>query len=349
MKGQNIGMMTVFVFVFIIAGNVYGAVFLEGEFEKRIEYNIGDVNQISEAQIRADHYIPRMEKEIYYSSNIVALESSEIPVEWGSGSVPSEDEVKSDYLARVENELKTQSRIIDCRPPDLGDVTVEKSHSYVVEFDYPYVTCSDTSSQAEIKLGAEQITVKHPQNTYLNISRVAVALGDHIESKNLPSGWSATARGSSECEEEQSTAISIARGNAQFKAREMAIKDERLSDTAMEGFRWEQEWIEIRNSTDYNIEYEEIGSPSSNPCDYVDQGCVESSESGQESDGEEGDSETEIPDRCRRTGFEASTLYTADVQTADLGYRLKDTERQVLNSQASYQNIVFSFDFIHRF
>lgn len=320
-----------FVFMFIVTGNIFGAVFFQDEFGEQIEYNVGGFNQISEAQIRAKFYVPRMEKEMNYSSNIAALNHDSSPQEWRE--TPSKEQLISGYIGLVGEEFKSQNQLESCSPPKIGEVSAESGTTYTAEFSDPFVTCSDFEaessdkiSSANIKIPKENLEVQNYNNTYINLLRTAVDLSNHVRS-NLPDfeSWpEGTATTKQACDPEDRDGE--ARSDAISQAKDDASEDRTPAEDAVQDFETSEE-LEIESSSDFS--YTGSVATDSQDCTYTKDDCDPESE-----DCEENDERIE---------------YTADYEVSSIRYdytlETKDKEK-VLDSNANLQPLDYSFWFV---
>jgi len=200
MKGQYIGMLTVFVLVFIITGNVFGALLFQDEYKEEIEFSIGNYNTIAKAQVVGERYIPRMETETNYSSNIMAfrmglnngeytgLEDYDDPEEdlsWGYNT-PTYGDLREEFKKATRDHLKTQNEVFQCRNPMVESLQVEKEPlSMKTTFKDSWINCTSSGAEASIKIPKEASSV-HERNRYLQMAKYSVEfsgrLSNHIDS-----------------------------------------------------------------------------------------------------------------------------------------------------------------------
>ncbi|PSG98731.1 MAG: hypothetical protein BRC29_01225 [Nanohaloarchaea archaeon SW_7_43_1] len=199
MKGQYVGMLTVFVLVFIITGNVFGALLFQNEYKEEIDFSIGNYNTIAEAQVIGERYIPRIETETNYSSNIMAfrigmnkgeyegLEDYDDPegdLSWGYNT-PRYSELREEFRKATRDHLKTQNEVFNCRNPMVETLQVEKEPlSVKTTFKNNWINCTSSGAEASIKIPEEASSV-HEKNRYLQMAKYSVEfsgrLSDHID------------------------------------------------------------------------------------------------------------------------------------------------------------------------
>ena len=311
MKGQQIGVLTVFLFLFIVAGNLYSALYIQDDFRQRIDVTVGDFNSISEAKTKGQLYIPRMEKELNYSSNIIALNIGPGPGgyrDWNE--IPNKSELRGEYYNQTRDELETQSRVAGrCTDPEIENVTTDQITQYTSNFSTPWIECTRTSSEANITLPNETIKVDNVKNRYVSISDTSVELRNHVEQR-LPS-WGSGFGSDTECDDSFE-----ARENAIEEAKYDAVKDWDPAGTAMQGFN-HPDYIAI--DYDHEFSYNQV----SLDVDGVDE-CGEDDED---------------------TVWEADAEY--EVDNINYMYELWDDERTVLNSNANRETIYLWFELDH--
>lgn len=313
MKGQYIGMVTLFVFLFIVTGNVFGAILFQEEYSERAEYSVGGFNTIAEAQVRGKMYDFRMEKELNYSSNIVALQQGEKDRRWGSA--PSHQEVIESYSQAVESELKSQSGLVDCSPPEIRSVSVEDDSRYTASFSDPFISCSTEGTESQIKLSEEQLEVQNFNNSYFQLSGVGVDLAEYLDEERLTDSWS-SGTGSSSKSCGPSVDRSALDENAKEEARENAIKDDDLANTVVSDFSL-PDWVELESSETFDLSYNRESSDYDTDCTYpVSCNC-------REVETEDGGTTTKC-DTCQEPGVAYSVTYSAEVLQAILEYDLAD-------------------------
>jgi hypothetical protein len=252
LKGQYIGMMTLFVFLFIVTGNIFGALLFQDEYSERVEFSVGGPNTIAEAQIRGKLYQDRMEKELNYSSNIIALQQVERERVWSSA--PTHQQVLNSYLNAVAGELRLQSGLVKCNPPEIGSVSVEDNSSYTAAFSDPYISCSTTGTDSRIKLSEDQIGVENINNSFVQLSEVGVELGEHIDSQDLPENWDAgegfdSARDRDSVSQSEKDRVDR---NARQEAERRAIENSNLASDLADDFE-NLDWVEIETETEFEF------------------------------------------------------------------------------------------------
>jgi hypothetical protein len=249
LKGQYIGMVTLFVFLFIVTGNVFGAILFQEEYSERAEYSVGGFNTIAEAQIRGKMYDSRMEKELNYSSNIVALQQGEKDRRWESA--PSHQEVIDSYSQAVASELKSQSGLVDCSPPEIGSVSVEDNSRYTASFSDPFISCSTEGTESQIKLSEEQLEIQNFNNSYFQLSKVGVEMAEHIDEKDLPDSWeSGTASSSTQADSPFALDKEGTDRRARQKAESDAVQNDDLQEEVISDFET-PEWVDLETDVEY--------------------------------------------------------------------------------------------------
>lgn len=324
-------MLTVFVFIFIVTGNIFGALLFQDEYREEVNYGVGGFNTIAEAQTRGKMYVPRMEKELNYSSNIIALNlnNDETPAKWGYvAGVPSKEQVKNSYEEAVKNELQSQSQVLKCSNPQIGGIKIQDYTNYTAELSTDSITCKDRSTEAKIKLDINRFWTNNSNNRYINLSITAVDLAEHLEEKDLPENWGeGTGYSSTSCgpSVDKSSLDEIAKQEAKQKA----INDNDLADTVSSNFPV-PDWIDLDTYERFELFYDKDPDYDGD-CEYKDPECDEEEE-----------------DECEMLDGESySVTYSAEVQDAVLTYSLEDEEREVIDSKAEKRNIEFVFEYFH--
>ncbi|MBY6293962.1 hypothetical protein GLU60_01080 [Nanohaloarchaea archaeon H01] len=329
MKGQFVSTITIFVLIFIISGNIFGAVLFQDTVRETVTFQIGDFNRVSEAQLKAETYVPRMEKELNYSSNIAALELGSNDRNWQE--TPEKQSVRQGYEAAVREELNSQSVVAGCQPPTIDSVNVE-GQDYTASISDPWVVCASESTVANISLATSSLETSNYNNRYISLAESAVDLGNSIE--RLPESWpEGTGSESESCQ--ASVDKSDANEEAKEEAREEAIEDEELASSALGSYDIPS-WVGLDTDTDFSIDYED--DPETESCTYTVTNCEPTP--------------GPAPEECEseeRSGEEYSVTYYAQVESANLEYDLSDSQRQVINSNGEMETIHFLFSYVHDF
>ncbi|PSH00090.1 MAG: hypothetical protein BRC28_01630 [Nanohaloarchaea archaeon SW_4_43_9] len=345
MKGQYIGMLTVFVLVFIITGNVFGALLFQEEYKEEIKFSIGNYNTIAEAQVIGERYIPRMETETNYSSNIIALRinDEENHQKWNEFSVASKQQLKTNYEQRVKEELGSQSKIFGCSDPEVTELNVEDKTNYIAKLEPNSITCRESVSEegsstiADIKLEKDEVSVDNEDNRYVRISEEAVELGDSLSNADYPE-WQGSGSASSGTEDEScvsSVSLSQLKQNAESEAIDKAeeSKDDIIAgdddfaehmldkvEDAEDSYQ-KPDWINIETNSD--VEYRTI-------IQYANRdSCSLPDDEGDEQSGQRGSAGAKaVPDDLI------------------LNYTLEDSERRVIDLDGGRKSIPFKFEFV---
>lgn len=321
-------MMTLFVFIFIITGNIFGALLFQDEYTEEVDYTVGGFNTISEAQMRGKMYIPRMEKELNYSSNIVALDVSSESEKWST--TPSKQEIVENYLSRVQNELQSQAGMVGCSPPEINDISVEEETLYTASFSKPVVICRDTGTTAEIKLPEEEISVDNSNNTYVHILRTSVDLSTEARDNLVDfSSWDegkSTRREACDPDERDGNPRSDAIDSAQSRA----VEDSSPAESTVSEFEVPED---LRLETSSEFSYSGGVTTSPDDCTYTEETeCPEDSDK----------------DSCETEVETTRTEYTAEYSVSSITYEyLLETkdDQKVLDSEARLRPLDFSFWF----
>lgn len=335
MKGQYIGMVTVFVFIFIISGNIFGALLFQNEYTERVKKSTGDFNTLTEASIKGDLYLDRMEKELNYSSNIAALKIMDRrPPQWGYiTDVPTKEQVKRNYEEEVREELNTQSKIKGCQSPEIGEVSVEDGFSYTAEFSDPQVKCFSESSEAGTNLEEDSIEVSNTNNSFVTLSEVAVELGNHIDDKDLPEWGTAEASADTTTTEDtvSFTRKESTQETAERKAKRKAIEDSNLAETLASDFE-NPDWTEIESYTAFD--YRVVDRDSETTTDECGEGDDEDCET------------TKTYTATREVQLTEVTLNYEILDDKDLQAQ-GPGKRKVIGSDSELQTLSYEFDYLY--
>ena len=344
MKGQYIGMLTVFVLVFIITGNVFGALLFQEEYKEEIEFSIGNYNTVAQAQVIGERYIPRMETETNYSSNIMAfriglnngeytgLEDYDDPEEdlsWGYNT-PSYGDLREEYKKATRDHLKTQNEVFQCRNPMVESLQIEKEPlSMKTTFKDNWINCTSSGAEASIKIPEEASSV-HERNRYLQMAKYSVEfserLSNHIDNYvNNEGPITADGFDSGSC----GRSSGKTKSNAEDDAEE-DIPDAK-DDFGKVLFEDDEEnrpgWIGLKDQnttfTSSKIRSSSI-TDSSSCCDNYDTD-------------ENGDTYCKDPD----TRYKAEA--TADATEVKISFNIKDSEKNVVDSGGNERSINFNF------
>lgn len=339
-KGQVTTVAIALIFSLGTAGFL-GIIYSGEPVEESVQIYNSDFNALAEAKLKKDAYKERTKKELNYSTNIVALElgekmgsSTSSSIDWSSG-IPSFSDLKSEYLKVSESELKFQNGVIDCSSPQIEELSGEIPQTYTVEVDEGSITCETRQingiipSKATVNLTDSNFEVLNSDNRYLSLAKYSVGFANRISSE-LSSRSSKTATGSASISCSVSGSTSSVETSAKINARNnVEEKLPNLNKSLFDSDSGERSsWIGLDSSSrslEGTIKEGSVSSSSSS-CDYD---C--------DSDGD-GDIEE---DGC--SGKEYSGSATAFVDSATLEYKLKDSNRKVINSTGDQETIEFYF------
>jgi hypothetical protein len=303
-------LLVVVVFLFIITGNIFGALLFQDEYKHRIDYSVDGFNTMAEAQIREKLYTPRMEKELNYSSNIAALQQGKSDKTWRSA--PSHQSMLDSYLEAVTEEVKSQSSLVDCSPPSIRTVSVEENNIYDIEFSEPYIVCRGTNTTSRLKLSQTEISSANVNNSYVQLSEVGVNLAEHIEG-DLPEDWGegTGSAGTQDRDLVSSSQQDRTDEQAREEAERDSIENENLAEDAVSDFEI-PEWVEVETDTEFEFGILER-DPEFDTYDY--EVCVSRDEEG------------ECTNYDEREGQTYDVDYTVEVTDATLKYTLYDRKK----------------------
>jgi len=331
--------LAVFTFIFIISGQIYGAVLTQEVFSEEISYHTGGINDIAEARIRGDLYLDRINKELNYSSNIVAvnLAATAGGTSW-SNQIPDKSDLKQLYASNILEEIETQNQLYQCTPPALESVTISEETRIKLDFvdSENAVTCrsgvSGSGDISKVYLEKDHVTIETSKNRYIPISSYAVELARKAEEKMPGSELTGSDTETSECPGDRQSTIRTAKNNARDSAVSgyRNIASEGYSETSGE----RPEYVTTSTKTT-NFEDEYDVTVNSEQCTYyVD--CSKDLD---------GDGEPDIT-QCPKvdTEYEATAEYTVTGITTS--YDLQDSENQILTNEGG-KTISFSFSYFN--
>lgn len=338
-KGQFISTMTIFVLIFITSGNIFGAILFQDVMDEEIEYNIGDFTKVANAEIRSEAYIPRMEKELNYSSNIKALQLGEEGTTTSRTwpDIPSKSDLRGEYYEEVQSELDSQSRVAECSEPVIGEVSTDNGNEYTAEIEDPWIVCGGDTAQANISMPENNLESYNHNNRYVPLAESAVDLAEGIQSE-LPESWDeGTGSASSSCKDNLDRTLYVEQ--AKQEAKQNAIENENLAADAADTVDL-ADWIGLDTTTTFETSYTKENE-NIETCDWTHTGhevdCSDTDDDGVE------ECETHIHEGEKVVDL----TYSAEITEATLEYDLYDSERQVIDSQADKQTIHFVFEYVH--
>lgn len=353
MKGQFVALLTLFVFIFIVSGNVFGAILFQDDYSEEIKYSIGNYNTIAEAQVRGERYIPRMETEMNYSSNIMAFrigmskgeyegledtEESENDISWGYNT-PDPDLLEEEFRKATKDHLKTQNDVFQCSNPVVDAFELEKKPLNMdTTFNDNWINCTSTGAEASIRIPDEASTM-HEKNRYLQLAQYAVefsrGLSDDIDDYvkadvNLQNeeGGPITAAGF-HSEDRCPGRRPLTKRDAEDDAEDdiPGAKDD-FGKVLFEGDKQNRpDWIGLDNQdTEFTSSIIKSSSiTDSGPC------CVR----------------PKYDDQGNRDGCIEDTNYNAEATAAatevKIDFVIKDAEKNVVDSQGDERSIKFKF------
>lgn len=293
-----------------------------------VDYNSGDYNTISETKLRADAYERRTQKELNYSTNIIALRNG---ANAGAGdwqyNIPSfEEDLKPAYLNNVRDHLETQNNVRRCSTPSIESIDIFDSNisKFETEINDAFIKCDSTDDgtvTAETTVNiSDSFRVQNPRNRYLKLAEYseifANAANDNISKKNEEEKedqeddsdfWTAEGYGS-ECGDSQE-AVEDAKRSAEF-----FLPSPDVAENAYDPVEKPEYFKEVNLDTERVISFS-TSVPDTDSC------------------GEYGE----------KTYYNAEA--TAEIDELKVRFKYKDSNRTVINSNGEFENILFDFTY----
>lgn len=327
MKGQYtmIGVMGL-----LLAFIGFGAVIASSEFtSNQVKYNTGDFNEIAAAKMKAEGYQHRMPQELKYSANIVALELGENEADWSKSSgIPSNSNLRSEFLEAVASEFRTQNRVLRCQPPEINTVNRIESENLHLKalLKTDSIKCETSSTEASVSIGTDELSVQNKYHHYLNLSEQATALAQESERIIDEKDWKEGEATRSACDD-RSLAEERSLSDAKNKAGKIKyIHNKAISNTDIYSFVYFLE-KDTELVWDNNTISQKDGKCS------VEVDCEEQAEQ----------------NLCVEERQSYNATSTAQVDKVIVDFKLKDGWNTVINQNGNQVPIKFDFNYTRDF
>ncbi len=373
-KGQFIDLIAVTMLLSITSGTLFGAFTINDKISESVDYNIGDANDIAETELKAQFFDTRARKEANYTASIVALNldgnEGDADIKWaeiGDETKPEDakEDLREKHASKIARKLEKQLKMagkcrnkkienveieevdVELDVPFLGETGIGSLTSLDIEFESPWVLCTDDYAETKVKLPeGKEIRVDNWKNRYPEISSTAVEVAENAN-EEAPSDeeWSeGEGVERSGCVEDPDRQSIVT--EAEMEARNNAEKDENFHEEGLEDI---MPLDTGQSSTAINYEYPERDIDSGS-CTYEVEVEVECEDDEEDSDSESTSDDSSGSDStCTETrekeGREVNASITADVESIDLSYVLKDNVYEVVDSTGKKRHIEFEFDY----
>jgi hypothetical protein len=332
MKGQTLSVLSLVALLFMITGNMFGAVIAQNEIQESISYSANDVNQLLRAETKADMYRKNIRKELNYTHNNIAYTLSP---EWDElnwdNNIPSRDTIRTEFeeaMTTGEYGIINQNRVWGCTTPNLADDPVDIIGPNEIELSLSKasISCSGGLAKATVPI-EDEYTVENTQNNYLHLAEYARTLASEVRD-TVPEETEDTATDSTDsCRSPDSEQ---AREDAKEQARDNVLSGyKQLASDAYEATEDDREEF-ISGAAD--TEYE--GSHTLENPDNIESTCTYDCEC-----------EEEDEEDCTCSGTEYTYTYEYDADSLNAEYELEDSENLVPTYDINER---LEFDFVYR-